>query len=83
MMRTRTVNGHVTRVEICACGGVVLSVGPVSLRLDAAAAADVASTMAVALFEAPAPDGPGPVDGEPRGAEGAVASPGTGRGETN
>jgi hypothetical protein len=58
--RGRVVTGRVTRIEACPCGGIVLSVGPISLRLDAEAAADVASTLAFAVFGA-----------RPGGAEGA------------
>jgi hypothetical protein len=35
--RGRVVTGRVTRIEACPCGGIVLSVGPISLRLDAEA----------------------------------------------
>jgi hypothetical protein len=40
------VIGNVARVEACACGGaMVLTLGPVSLRLDQAAACDVIATL--------------------------------------
>jgi hypothetical protein len=48
--RSPTITGKVTQVELCACGnGLTLMIGPVSLRLDPAAAEDVKATLAVAL----------------------------------
>ncbi|HXJ23121.1 MAG TPA: hypothetical protein VMT03_23080 [Polyangia bacterium] len=40
------VIGNVARAEACPCGGaMVLTLGPVSLRLDRAAASDVIATL--------------------------------------
>jgi hypothetical protein len=49
-MRMPAVLGRVTRVELCQCqDSLVLTVGPVSLRLDMLAAEDVAATLGHAL----------------------------------
>lgn len=49
-MRQVHVLGRAAQVELCACGGgLTLRIGPVALRLDLAAAGDVACTIAQAL----------------------------------
>lgn len=75
--RGRLVKGRVTRVEICPCGGIVLSVGPISLRLDAEAAADVASTLAFAIYGAR----PGETSDGVRGASALVSARASGEEE--
>lgn len=58
--KPKTIVGRMARVEPCPCGNaVILTVGPVSLRLDVAAANDVVTTLghAVRIREiAPPPD---------------------------
>ena len=48
--RSRVVAGHLTRVEVCDCGGVVITIGSVCLRLSNESAADMASTLAMAIY---------------------------------
>jgi hypothetical protein len=50
MMKRPIVIGRVARAEVCPCArSVVLSVGAMSLRLEVAAAEDVAMTLIQAL----------------------------------
>jgi hypothetical protein len=48
--KPKAIVGQMARVEPCPCGNsVILTVGPVSLRLDMAAANDVIATLGQAL----------------------------------
>ena len=48
--KPKAIVGLMARVEPCPCGSsVILTVGPVSLRLDMAAANDVVTTLGQAL----------------------------------
>ncbi len=48
--KPKAIVGQMARVEPCPCGNsVILTVGPVSLRLDMAAANDVVTTLGQAL----------------------------------
>ena len=60
--KSKAIVGQMARVEPCPCGSaLILTVGPVSLRLDMAVANDVLATLGQALWsietDLPPPDG--------------------------